>query len=60
MDLVQQIADALKQFGAADVQVKRNDVNTEYERQHRITCVYGGRAYQMDVGLVQQHGRISK
>jgi hypothetical protein len=60
MDLVQQVADLLKRLGATDVQVTRNDANTEYERQHRITCVIDGRAYEMDVGLVRQHGGISK
>lgn len=39
MDLVQKAADLLKRLGATDVQVTRNDSNTEYERQHRITSV---------------------
>jgi hypothetical protein len=60
MDLVQRIAEALKQFGATDVQVTPNDTNTEYERQQRITCVYEGRAYELDMGLVRQHGGSSK
>jgi hypothetical protein len=60
MDLIQQVADFLTQQGATDVQVTRNDSNTEYERQHRITCVFDGRAYEMDVGLVRQHGGISQ
>jgi hypothetical protein len=60
MDLVQRIVEALNQCGATGEQATRNDTNTEYERQHRVTCVYEGRAYEMDIGLVQQHGGISK
>ncbi len=60
MDLIQRIEEALKQFGATDIQVKRNDADTQYERQHRITCVFEGRAYEVDMGLVQQHGGVSK
>jgi hypothetical protein len=60
MDLVQQVAEYLTRLGATDVQVTRNDSNTEYERQHRITCVFEGRAFEMDVGLVRQHGGISR
>lgn len=60
MDLVEEIAEALKGLKATDVQVICNDSNTEYERQHRITCVVEGRAYELDIGLVRQHGGISK
>jgi hypothetical protein len=60
MDLVQRIVEALRQGGATDVQATRNDRNTEYERQHRVTCVYEGRAYEIDIGLVRQHGGVRK
>ena len=60
MDLVQRIVETLTQFGATDVQIMRNDSNTEYERQHRITCVYEGRTYELNMGLVRQHGGINK
>lgn len=59
-DLLEQIAEFLRRSGATDVQVTRNEANTEYEQQHCITCVYNGRAYELDVGLVRQHGGISK
>ena len=60
MDLVERISDAMWHFGATDIQVARKDANTEYESQHRITCVYESRAYEVDLGLVRQHGGISK
>jgi hypothetical protein len=60
MDLVEKLAEALRQLGATDVQVTRYDTNTEYERQHRITCVLEGRAYELGMGLVRQHGGIRK
>ena len=60
VDLFQQLTETLTRLGAIDVQVTRNDANTEYERQHRITCVFENRAYELNMGLVRQHGGIIK
>jgi hypothetical protein len=54
------LAEALSRAGATDVQAKRKDANTEYERQDRVACVYKGRAYELDIGLVRQHGGVGK
>ena len=40
--------------------VKRNDDNTQYEWRDRVTWVHEGRAYEVNVGLVRQHGGVGK
>jgi hypothetical protein len=60
MDLTNKVVDFLTAQGATSVQVKIGDSNTEYEKQNRITFVFVGRTYEMNVGLVRQHGVVSK
>ena len=60
MDRIQQVAYHLSYLSVTDRRVTQNDSNTELERHHRNICVFEGRAYEMDLGLVRQRGGISK